>query len=110
MASGADTHTHTHAHICTEVISRNQARAWFKKFKVTFDERSDYSGILGTPLHQVYVNEVLKHTTKTAQQTAESQYGVRYSALLQLPYFDAIEYTACIICSWEQVNMYVQYG
>ena len=40
------------------------------------------------------VNEVLKHTTKTAQQTAESQYGVRYSALLLLSYFDPIENTA----------------
>ena len=34
MASGADTHTHTHTHthtyIRTEVILRNQARAWFK--------------------------------------------------------------------------------
>ena len=39
----------------------------------------------------MHVNEVLKQTTKTAQQTAESQYGLRYSALLQLPYFDPIE-------------------
>ena len=31
MASGADTHTHTHAYIRTEVISINQARAWFNK-------------------------------------------------------------------------------
>ena len=33
MASGADTHTHTHTHADTrtKTISRNQARAWFKK-------------------------------------------------------------------------------
>ena len=41
----------------------------------------------------MHVNEVLKQTTKTAQQTAETQYGLWYSALLQLPYFDPIEYT-----------------
>ena len=33
MASGADTqtHTYTHTYIRTEVILRNQARAWFNK-------------------------------------------------------------------------------
>ena len=36
MASGADTHTHTHTHIRTEVILRNQARAWFKKFSIDY--------------------------------------------------------------------------
>ena len=30
MASGADTHTDTHTYIRTEVILRNQARAWSK--------------------------------------------------------------------------------
>ena len=32
MASGADTHTHTHTYIRTEVILRNQARAWFNNY------------------------------------------------------------------------------
>ena len=30
------THTHTHAYIRTEVILRNQARAWFKKQELQF--------------------------------------------------------------------------
>ena len=68
-----------------------------KKFKVTFGERTDYSSYnredwapRSLEQHRVDVNEVLKHTTKTA----ESQYGVRYSALLLLSYFDPIENTA----------------
>ena len=72
-----------------------------KQFKVTFGERTDYSGYnrdewvpRSLQQHKEDVIEVLKQTTKTAQQTAESQYGLRYSALLQLPYFDPIEYTA----------------
>ena len=45
MASGADTHTHTHTHthtyIRTEVILRNQARAWFKNpLKYSFLSRT----------------------------------------------------------------------
>ena len=38
-------------------------------------------------------NSVRKETTKTSIQHAESKYGVRYSVLLALPYFDPIKFT-----------------
>ena len=82
-------------------LSHNAALGCNKCFK-KFSERTDYSGYdredwvppRSLEQHRMDVNEVLKHTTKTAQQTAESQYGVQYSALLQLSYFDPIEYIA----------------
>lgn len=40
------------------------------------------------------VKEVLKEKTKTGQKAKESELGVRYSVLLDLPYFDPIEFIA----------------
>ena len=69
-----------------------------KEFNVTFGEKTDFLGFDSedwTPRslqqHTSAIKEVLKQTTKTAQNSAESQYGVRYSVLLELPYFDPIE-------------------
>ena len=56
--------------------------------------------------HKSAVKEVLKQTTKTAQSTAESQHGVRYSVLLELPYFDPVECIAIDIYSWEWGNVF----
>lgn len=97
-------------------LSHNTALGYkkcLKQFKVTFGERTDYSAHSreewvprSLEQHRVDVNEVLKQTTKTAQQTAESQYGLWYSALLQLPYFDPIEYTTTDIMQ----NMFLGTG
>ena len=71
-----------------------------KKFEVQFGERTDYSGFdrdswdtRSVTQHCDDVKKVLKETTKTKIQKAESKYGVRYSVLLELCYFDPIRYT-----------------
>ena len=72
-----------------------------KKFNVRFGSRGDYSGfdrenwVLRTAQqHRQQVDEVCTHVTKTALRACESKYGVRFSALLSLPYFDPITFTA----------------
>ena len=57
----------------------------------------DYSGFNRTSwkprsitTHRKDVQAILKCTTKSEQQRKESEYGCRYSCLLELPYFDAI--------------------
>ena len=73
----------------------------FKKFNTSFGSRTDYSGYNRenwSPRdlndHRQRVEKVLKEVTKTGIQAAESKYGLRYSALLSLPYFDPIKFTA----------------
>jgi len=70
------------------------------KFKVSFGERTDYSGfdrdrwsLRSIEQHCDNVKKVLKETTKTKIREAEAKYGVRYSVLLELPYFDPVRYT-----------------
>ena len=82
-------------------LNHNAAFKCLKQFNVTFGERTDYSGFNrgewvphSLQQHTSGIREVLKQTTKTAQNSAESQYGVRYSVLLELPYFDPVECTA----------------
>lgn len=72
-----------------------------KKFNTSFGSRCDYSGFdrhnwvpRTAQEHRLQINELRTHVTKTAIQQAESKYGVRYSALLSLPYFDPITFTA----------------
>ena len=43
--------------------------------------------------HREHCREALKETTKAAIQKTESKYGIRYSVLLVLPYFDPIKFT-----------------
>ena len=72
-----------------------------KKFNVSFGSRCDYAGfdrenwVLRTAeQHHQQVDEIRTHVTKTAIRACESKYGVRFSALLALPYFDPITFTA----------------
>ena len=72
-----------------------------KKFDVTFGEKTDFSGFdtdewvpHSLQQHTSGIKEVSAQTTKTAKSAAESKCGVRYSVLLELSYFDPIEYTA----------------
>ena len=71
-----------------------------KKFDVQFAERTNYSGfdreiwcLRSMEQHRQDVNKVLEQVTKTGIELAESQYGVRYSVLLALPYFDPVKFT-----------------
>ena len=61
-------------------------------------DQTDYSGFELCPLrdiveHRRQVDDVLGKTTQEERNRAESQYGVRYSELLRLPYFDCIRFT-----------------
>ena len=69
----------------------------YKKFNVRFGERTDYSGFdrenwpnRSVEKHRRDVDKVLKEVTKTKISAAESQYGVRFSVLLSLSYFNPI--------------------
>lgn len=84
-----------------------------KEFNVTFGEKTDFLGfnredwiLHSLQQHTSGIKEILKQTTKTAQSNAESQYGLRYSALLELPYFDPIECTAIDIMH----NLFLETG
>ena len=44
--------------------------------------------------HRQQANEVCAQVTKTARKDVASKYGVRYSILLSLPYFDPIKFCA----------------
>lgn len=60
----------------------------------------DYSGYdceLWIPrsgqLHREQCRKILTENIKTGRRKAESMYGVRYSTLLLLPYFDPVRFT-----------------
>ena len=81
-------HAHLGCNKCLKQFSTNR-------------ERTDYSGydrenwVLRTSVaHRQNVQKVLEEVTKTGIQTAESKYGLRYSILLSLPYFDPVKHTA----------------
>jgi len=44
--------------------------------------------------HVTDLEKVNKENTKTGRMKAESKYGIRYTVLLDLPYFDPIDFTA----------------
>ncbi len=59
---------------------------------------TDYSGFEPCRLcniidHCKQVEDILSCSTQEEQNGAESKYGIRYSELLRLPYFDCIRYT-----------------
>ena len=73
---------------------------YLKKFSVGFNQPGNFSGydrenwMLRTEeMHRRNVLEVLSQTTKTSLAAAESRLGVRYSVLLNLPYFDPVRFT-----------------
>lgn len=72
-----------------------------KKFESNFNGSTNYSGydiedstLRSQEQHKRDILNVAKETTKTAQQKAESKYGLRYSVLLDLPYFDPIKFVS----------------
>jgi len=72
-----------------------------KKFEKDFGNSTNYAGYnreewveRTLEQHISGVKDVLKETTKTGQKAKESQLGVRYSVLMELPYFDPIQFTA----------------
>ena len=66
--------------------------------RVTLEARLDYLGFESCPSHNIVehrrqADNVLSKTTQEERSHAESQYGVKYSELLRLPYFDWIRFT-----------------
>ena len=65
----------------------------------TFGDKPDYSGFdqdkwvpRSLENHKLQCEEVSTCYTKTALQSLELQYGLRYSLLLELPHFDPIQF------------------
>ena len=61
-------------------------------------DQTDYSGFESCPSRNIVqhgrqVDEILSKTTQEERSRAESQYGLKYSELLKLPYFDCIRFT-----------------
>lgn len=72
-----------------------------KRFDVKFNQPTDFSGFdreswtaRSCEQHRNDVKVVRREVTKTGKQAAESKYGVRYSVLLALPYFDPVRFVA----------------
>lgn len=72
-----------------------------KKFSVQFGTPTDYSGYdraNWTPrsciMHRRHCEEIMREVTKTGMRKVESHYGLRYSVLLGLSYFDPVRFTA----------------
>ena len=72
-----------------------------KKFLVGFGNPVDYSSFdrenwtpRSNELHRQQCEIIMKETTKTGMRKLESKYGMRYSVLLSLPYFNLVRFTA----------------
>ena len=73
----------------------------FKYFPGSFGEKTDYSGFdrnMWPPRHnsshRLHAEMVRKASTQTKHESLATKYGVYYSCLLQLEYFDAVRFTA----------------
>lgn len=71
----------------------------FKFFPGSFKDKTDYSGFdrdLWPPRHndshRIHAEMVRKAPTQSKQEELATKYGVCYSCLLQLEYFDAIRF------------------
>lgn len=83
---------------CVVFVGQN-ARLGCTKCLKAF-ERLDFSGynrdnwqLCAVETNCEHCKELLKETTKTSVQKAEAHYGVRYSVLLALAYFDSVKFT-----------------
>jgi len=71
-----------------------------KEFPSVSPGCNDYSGFNDEPVlrseeqHRDAVKEVQKASTKSSEEKKQSDYGVRYSVLLELAYFDPIRFVA----------------
>ena len=82
----------------------------YKKFNVQFGEPTDYSGFdrenwtpRSVEKHRQDVSKLANEVTRTKIEAAQSKYGVRYSVLLELSYFNPIQYTVIDVMH----NMYL---
>ena len=73
----------------------------FKYFPSSFGEKTDYSGFerdLWPPRHnhshRIHAEMVSKVSTQSKHDELAKKYGICYSCLLQLEYFDAVRFTS----------------
>lgn len=78
----------------------NKCLKEFKRVEVEGGHRTDFSGYdtqnwnpREVDSHRENCKKILESKTITSLHNAESQYGVRYSVLLALPYFNPIQHT-----------------
>ena len=95
----------------------------FKYFPGSFGENIDYSGFdrdMWPPRHnsshRIHAEMVRKASTQSKHEALATKYGVHYSSLLQLEYFNPVRFTeidqfiSCIICFWELQSMFSNCG
>ena len=70
----------------------NKCLREFQRFDFSGYDRNNWQPRSGS-VHRKQCTKLLKEKTKTSLQAAESLYGVRYSILLALPYFDPVRFT-----------------
>lgn len=70
----------------------NKCLKEFEKLNFSGYDRDNWQ-LRSNHSHREQCKKLLKETTKTNLQKAESFYGVRYSVLLALPYFDPVSFT-----------------
>ena len=73
-------------------------KSW-KKFSVGFAEATDFSGYdreepRTLEQHRACLDDIQKQVTITQLKSKESKTGVRYSVLMELPYFDPCSFVA----------------
>ena len=65
---------------------------------MNFGQRTNFAGynwyLRSKEQHNSGLDEIKKEVTKTGLHAAESKYGIRYSVLTALPYFDPVHFTA----------------
>lgn len=78
----------------------NKCLKEFKSIPCENGHKTDFSGfdrenwiMRNSKLHREQCNKLFECNTLSALHSAESTYGVRYSVLLSLPYFDPIKFT-----------------
>ena len=85
----------------TSFNSLHDCNKCLKCFPVeTFGEKPDYSGfnrsewpLRNLDIHKMKCMEHLSAVTKSYQKSIEKNYGLRYSVLIELPYFNPIRHT-----------------
>ena len=89
--------THKVCGFTNHLAQRGCSKCLIKFSSGVFGEKLDYSGyerskwqIRDHQSHLVHVDEVERAKTLTKQRELEKEWGVRYSELFRLPYFDSI--------------------
>ena len=78
---------HSAVHGCSKCYKEFQAGLLENKLDYSGYDRDSWK-LRNDEEYKIYSQQYLKVTTKAMRKSAVSQFGVRYSLLTQLPYFD----------------------